>query len=152
MLIKDFKGDELHTGYGVIPNVKVFVHRRPALLDPTYEYSLSVGKGILQAMFWDCDEESPFLKFREEKYETISIFFPERWLYVTEQRELFDRIKYYLPGIKSVEIITASEHILTVTPRDCIAIIEMDYQKCDKAGVTERMTEPVTQLRIAGIL
>lgn len=94
---------------------KIFVYSRVHLRDESLEYELMMGYGDLESMFdtMQICEDITKLYFP----------FPERFLNVLEQRELFERIKKYFPNAKSVQIKTHSPFIIQSAPKGSVHLL-----------------------------
>jgi hypothetical protein len=60
--------------------------------------------------------ETLFDTMREDR-KTTSVFlsFPEQWLNIIEQRQIYDRCRLYLPNLQRIQIKTHSVYIVQVT-------------------------------------
>lgn len=96
--------------------LKVYVYTRPNLRAYSIEMESYMGRNILD----NCFDE-----FKIDG-ETTEIFFsfPERWLNILEQRELYDRLDKYYPNLKKVTIKTHSVYIIQCTPSRHIGIVD----------------------------
>lgn len=95
--------------------LEVIIYRRPNLRDDALEFEMFMGQGVLRKLF-DSMEMMPEL-------EHLFLSFPERWLNIIEQRQIFDRLAMYCPNLKTVKIKTHSVYIIQCTPNTCAKLI-----------------------------
>lgn len=96
-------------------NLLVYVYRRPNMFKVSDNLYNMIGYGELESMF------------SIEGYKSsghLTLYFPERFLNILEERALVSRCKEC--GYSDVVIITHSEHILTTVHPEDIRIIQ-DY-------------------------
>jgi hypothetical protein len=88
--------------------VLVYIYTRPNLRDETFMYESFIGRGVLESMY---DK----LEIREDVKE-LFLSFPEQWLNMLEQRQIYQRMQHYLPNLKKVTIKTHCLFIIQATP------------------------------------
>jgi hypothetical protein len=67
---------------------------------------------------------------------SLFLSFPEHWLNILEQRQLFERLEKYCPNLKHVRIKTHSVYIIQCTPNTCAYM--MDKTLPDDGDLTRR--------------
>lgn len=106
--------------------LEVYIDTRPHLRDDSQEMEMYLGRRVLDSLF-DRMEET------DDQYLTLS--YPERWLNILEQRQLFQRIEKYCPKMKEVKILTHSVYIIQCTPNTCCKLfVEDESIKDDGEG------------------
>lgn len=64
--------------------LEVIIYRRPNLRDDALEFEMFMGSNILRKLFDSMEVDT--------KVDHLFLSFPERWLNILEQRQLFDRL------------------------------------------------------------
>lgn len=96
--------------------LKVFIYTRPNFRSDSLEYELEMGRKYLENMFE---------YFNINNTVTDMFFsFPERWLNVAEQQQLFDRIENYYPNVERITIKTHAPLIITQVPNGFAFILD----------------------------
>jgi hypothetical protein len=104
-------------GVDVYPfEIKCYVSIRPNLRTDALEMEMYVGRGVLDAMY-DRKEVQP-------KVASLVLSYPERWLNILEQRQIYERCKAYLPNLKQVSLKTHSPFIIQCTPAGSVFIVD----------------------------
>lgn len=112
-------------------SIEVFVQRRPHMRDENLEMMLYVGMGVLKQLY---DEERV-----DEEVTTLTLYYPERWMNIVEERSLYDRLAKYCPNLKSLQIVTQSVYIIQCTSGRSVKIIasEDEQQRTAVDGLTQ---------------
>lgn len=95
--------------------IKVYVQRRPHMRDENLEYLFQVGRSVLEQIF---DKEVV-----DESVTRLTLYYPERYMNIIEERSLYDRLAVYCPKLESVEIMTQSGYIIQCTKAEDIKIL-----------------------------
>lgn len=110
--------------------IDCLVYRRPHLRDDNLEMEMYMGKGVLESIY-DKLEQRPDVK-------TLFLSFPERWLNIIEERQLYERLQYYCPNLQKVTIKTHSVYIVQCTTGKDIGLIDEIPQNENQTDVTCR--------------
>lgn len=100
--------------------LEVLIYSRPNLRDDRLEMEMFLGTGVLRSIF-DKMETLTDIK-------NITLSFPERFLNILEQRQLFDRLEKYCPNLEHAQIKTHSPFIIQSTTNSCAYMMD-DYSK-----------------------
>lgn len=97
-------------------NLSVVVFRRPNMFKVNENMYHMIGFGELEKLFT--------IEGYKTTSKSLTLYYPERFLNIMEQRVLLERIES--AGFKDVQIATQSTFIIQTTPRDCckIAVVE----------------------------
>lgn len=124
----------------------VRVHRRANLLSPDVEMTQYIGYDILQTLFVR-EQVAPSIK-------RVHLFFPERWLNITQERSIFMRLEKFCPNLEKVEIDTGSVYIIQCVSNNNMQIIvsqeESDY--VDLYGLPQESSSGVSSFRVPGTI
>lgn len=92
--------------------INLLIYTRPNLRDPALEFEHFMGRDVL---------DSIFDKMKERKdVKSLFLSFPENWLNILEQRQLYQRLEKYCPNLKEITIKTHSVYIIQCTKaQDC---------------------------------
>lgn len=93
--------------------LEVYVDTRPNLRHETVENDAYLGRNVLECLFDRMEQV-------DDKMLTLS--YPERWLNLVEQRQLFKRIEKYCPNMEKVIVLTHSVYIIQCTPNTCCKV------------------------------
>ena len=99
--------------------LEVIVYTRPNMFEVQNNLFNLVGYNILESLFSDP-------KFKDES-RNLTLYYPERFLNILEQRELIKRLEvqdYY-----KVKIVTHSVYILQTIKAECIRIVGSDIKE-----------------------
>jgi hypothetical protein len=96
--------------------LKVFIRTRPNLRCTAEETNMYIGYGMLEKLF-DKGSSIPEIK-------NIQFWYPERWLNILEQRQLFNAIDQMCPNIETIEVVTHSVYIIQCTPNECAFLMD----------------------------
>ena len=96
--------------------IKVFVQKRPHMRDDNLEYLFCIGTSVLRQIF---DKEVIDLTVTK-----LTLYFPERYMNIVEERSLYNRLAHFCPNLKTLEIMTQSVYILQCTPSKNILMLE----------------------------
>lgn len=107
---KNLKGEEI--------DLQVLVYTRPNLRSYSNEMEMYMGFSVLQSIFTDM-KVNPSVK-------TLYLAYPERWLNIIEQRQLFSRLSKYCPNLEEVTIKTHSVYIIQCTPNIQVGIVKLN--------------------------
>lgn len=107
--------------------IKVYVQTRPHMRDDNLEYLYQIGRSVLEQIF---DREVV-----DESITTLTLYYPERYLNIIEERSLYARLAHYCPNLKSLEIMTQSVYIIQCTRAEDIKIL---MSKEEQAGARPR--------------
>jgi hypothetical protein len=111
-------------------NIEVIIYRRPHLRDDALNFEAYMGYGVLESLFDKM--ETIFVK-------DIFLSYPERWLNIIEQRQLFNRLRRYCPMLESVKIKTHSVYIVQCTSNECAKLVK------DSSLDIDQMNESIKQ-------
>lgn len=124
----------------------VRVHRRANLLSPDVEMTQYIGYNILQTLFVR-EQVDPSIK-------RVHLFFPERWLNITQERSIFMRLEQFCPNLEKVEIDTGSVYIIQCVSNKNMQIIvsqeERDY--VDLYGLPQESASGISSFRVPGTI
>lgn len=70
--------------------IKVYVQRRPHMRDENLEYLFQIGRSVLEQIF---DKEVV-----DESVTRLTLYYPERYMNIIEERSLYDRLAVYCPN------------------------------------------------------
>lgn len=115
--------------------VKLLVYARPNLRSYSVEMESYIGRDVLDSLF-DRMEQRPDVT-------SLMLSFPERWLNVLEQRQLYVRLSLYCPNLREVTIKTHSVYVIQCT---CSSDISM----MDEATIPESETGHLYHERMGG--
>jgi hypothetical protein len=102
--------------------IKVIVYRRPNMFKVQDNLFSLAGYGELKKAFSD--------EAYKTEHKRLTLFYPERFLNIIEQRSLFSRLEAC--GYEEVEIATHSVYIIQCTPNGCCLIVEDEIiDECD---------------------
>jgi len=108
--------------------LEVLIYTRPNLRDSNLEMEMFMGRNILESLFDKMEVV--------EDCKSLFLSFPEHWLNIIEQRQLFQRLEKYCPNLEHVEIKTHSVYIIQCTSNKCAYI--MDEALSDDGDLTKR--------------
>ena len=94
----------------------VYIYTRPNLRDDSLEMEMFMGRDVLESLF-------DRMEVRED-VENVFFSFPEHWLNITEQRQLFERLAKFCPNLKDVKIKTHSVYIIQCTRNTCCYMMD----------------------------
>ena len=103
------------TGRELPFELEVYIDTRPYMRDDSVEMEMYLGRRVL---------ENLFDYMQEVDDTTLALSYPERWLNILEQRQLYKRIEKYCPKMEKVMIITHSVYIIQCTPNTCCKLFE----------------------------
>lgn len=108
--------------------INVIVQRRAYLRDPNLEMVSYLGVDVLRQIF-DEMRIDPDIKI-------VQLFYPERWMNITEERCLYSRLEKYCPNLKHLNITTQSVHIMSSTTKGSlrIACSEDEIRRIEESG------------------
>ena len=78
-------------------------------------YFYQIGRSVLEQIF---DKEVV-----DESVTRLTLYYPERYMNIIEERSLYDRLAVYCPKLESVEIMTQSGYIIQCTKAEDIKIL-----------------------------
>lgn len=107
--------------------IMVYVQRRPHMRDGNLEYLFMLGTGVLRQIF---DEERI-----DESVKVLTLYFPERYMNIVEERSLYDRLMHFCPNLEKLNIMTQSVYIIQCTPASSIRILQSNDEQ--ENGVTQ---------------
>jgi len=96
--------------------LSVYIYTRPNLRDDSLEMEMFMGRGVLESLY-------DRMEVRKD-VKSLFLSFPEHWLNITEQRQLFERLAKYCPNLKEVDIKTHSVYIIQCTPNKCAYMMD----------------------------
>jgi hypothetical protein len=95
---------------------KLFIYTRPNLRDEDLEMEMFMGRNVLESIY----DRMEVL----ENIKSLFLSFPERWLNIIEQRQLWERLAKYCPNLEEVQVKTHSVFIIQCTPNKCCFIMD----------------------------
>lgn len=101
--------------YGYSFELQVLIYIRPNLRDDNLEMEMFMGRNVL---------ESIYDRMEVTDIDTLFLSFPERWLNIIEQRQLFQRLEKYCPNLKEVQLKTHSPFIIQCSPNKCCILMD----------------------------
>ncbi len=110
--------------------INAYVQRRPHMRDANLEYLFMMGVGVLRQIF---DEERV-----DTSIKTLTLYFPERYMNLVEERSLYDRLAYFCPNLKQLNITTQSVYIIQCTPSSSVRILQSKDEQ--ENGITQEST------------
>lgn len=110
--------------------IKLLVQRRPHMRDGNLEYLFMIGTGVLRQIF---DEERVDPTVKE-----LTLFFPERYMNIVEERSLYNRLEHFCPNLKKLNITTQSVYLMQMTPNGCVFIVQSKDEQDN--GITQEGT------------
>jgi hypothetical protein len=114
---------------GEVPyELKVLIYIRPNLRDEALEFEIYLGREVLDGLFCDKPKIMPEVK-------NLVLSFPERWLNITEQRVLYERLSHYCPNLKTVQIKTHSPSIIQNTKANCCIVVDGEGSSIQEGSV-----------------
>lgn len=116
--------------------IKVLVQRRPHMRDENLEMVMHMGQNVLRQIF---DEERVDANIKQ-----LTMYFPERWMNIVEERSLWDRLQKYCPNLEKVEIMTQSVYIMQCTRAENILIVTSEDEIARKKAEGKLTQESVT--------
>jgi hypothetical protein len=96
--------------------LKLFIYTRPNLRDVDLEMEMFMGRNVLESIY----DRMEVL----ENIKSLFLSFPERWLNIVEQRQLWKRLAKYCPNLEEVQVKTHSVFIIQCTPNKCCLIMD----------------------------
>lgn len=119
--------------------IKLLVQRRPHMRDDNLEMVMHMGTRVLRQIF---DEMRV-----DETVERLTMYFPERWMNIVEERSLWDRLAKYCPKLKSVEIMTQSVYLIQMTRAENVLIVSSEDEVA-RTKAEGRLTQESTEGRL----
>ena len=107
--------------------IRCYVYRRPNLRDDALEMEAYMGRNTLDAIYDQMIEQPTITK--------LFLSFPERWLNIIEQRQLYERLARYCPNLIELTIKTHSVYIVQCTPGRLTLIGDL-MEDTDQSDIT----------------
>lgn len=101
----------------------IYVDRRPDMFKVHNNMFHAISTGVLEKMF-----TNPDFKVKEGK---ITLYFPERYLNIVQQRDLVRRLEAC--GYVEAVLFTHSVYIIQTAPNNVLRIIECDLKTIDES-------------------
>lgn len=105
----------------------LLVQRRPHMRDSNLEYLFMLGFGVLRQCF---DEEKV-----DNSIEHVTLYYPERYLNIVEERSLYSRLMKYCPNLIELTITTQSVYLIQCTSNKDIRILQSEDERLN--GITQ---------------
>jgi hypothetical protein len=96
--------------------IKLLIQRRPHMLDENLEYLLHIGTKVLRLIF---DDECV-----DKTVTSLKMYYTERWMNIVEERSLYNRLQYFCPNLKDLEIMTQSVYLIQMTEKSSYLIVQ----------------------------
>lgn len=95
-------------------NLTCYVYKRPNLRK--FECGIFDNFNVFRTLF---DEVTV-----DTEPTSVTFHFPERWLNIVEQRQLYERIERYLPNVTEVIVHTHSVFIIQASPQGSVQVVD----------------------------